>query len=805
MKYIGKIIRNRYKLYDKVGSGGMATVYLARDLRTNEVVAVKILHEGFANNQKYVDRFLKEAELVLGMKQENIVEVKDFGKFENTYFIVMEYIQGKTLEEVIGEKGKLSPEETVKVAIGVARALEYAHDHGLIAHRDIKPQNIMITTDGKIKVTDFGIAKATGKEGLTASGAILGTPYYISPEQAKGQAPDIRSDLYSLGITLYQALTGKLPYTGDTPWSIINMHITSPIPKIEDENIPDSLKNIVFKLLQKEPEERYQTPKELLKDLENFRNKEEQFDKTVIIDISKTEKAEEVSNKSGRREEISAETEKKSGKNEEFEEKREKTVIISTAPLKESGITPKRKISFPVLKESPPEKAKNFFSLLKRNKYFVAALIGIIAVSVAIIFIAARRPVRTANNDTSLQINTGTETTSQTEQGNPWSSNSETNAGNSTVAEKTTGNLTVNTTPPGAKIILDNQDIGFTTPCTIKNLKPGKYTVTLKKENYETVSKEVEIKEGKTATISVNLRKREKFGYISVVTNPAGAEIIIDGTDKGVKTPNMVKIKPGEHTLTLRKTGYHSHSVKVNVEAGKTLKLTMSLQKVISGKIAVNSTPQNAEIFIDNKDTSYKTPHTFELKPGKHTVTLKLKGYKEYRRTVNVKEGGSITLEVKLERTETPDTKTFRTDDYSFSYPADWTLEEHPDEYTDLRIDSKAYPDDYVATCFVYKDNLKEEDLDFEEVLNETKTEYLKDCKVISENYVTVNGNKYYKLVMQGTGEDEDGNPMPLKVAVFFLRKGDMLYTIEFDATPQDFPKAWKGFEIIINSFSLKP
>lgn len=186
-----EVIKGRYKIYDKVGSGGMATVYIARDLETYEVVAIKVLKEELITSPNYVKRFLREAEVVYNMKHENITSVKDYGIEDNTYFIVMEYVEGKTLSQLLEEKGKFEIEEAIDIIIQVLKALQYAHDNGIEAHRDIKPQNIMIDKNKVVKVMDFGIARISTTHTLTQEGSLLGTPDYVSPEQAQGKDVDI--------------------------------------------------------------------------------------------------------------------------------------------------------------------------------------------------------------------------------------------------------------------------------------------------------------------------------------------------------------------------------------------------------------------------------------------------------------------------------------------------------------------------------------------------------------------------------------------------------------------------------------
>lgn len=268
MNLEGRLISNRYEIIKRVGNGGMATVYKAKDHTLNRFVAVKILKDEFTTDEEFIKRFNSEAQAVASLTNPNIVSVYDVGNEGNLYYIVMELVQGKTLKEVIQEDGKLSWKWSLKVAIQIAQALDAAHKNNII-HRDIKPHNIIITEDGMAKVTDFGIAKAVSNSTITAFGTTLGSVHYFSPEHARGGFTDAKSDLYSLGVVMYEMLTGKVPFDADTPVSVALMHMQEkPIePILLNPSIPVSVNKIVLKAMQKDPNLRYQSAKEMLKDL----------------------------------------------------------------------------------------------------------------------------------------------------------------------------------------------------------------------------------------------------------------------------------------------------------------------------------------------------------------------------------------------------------------------------------------------------------------------------------------------------------------------------------------------------------
>ena len=265
----GRLLGNRYEIIEKIGSGGMATVYKAKCHVLNRYVAIKILRDEFTTDEEFIKRFEVEAQSAASITHPNIVSVYDVGVDGNLYYIVMELIKGKTLKEIIvEEKGPLPWKWSVNIAIQIASALEVAHRNHII-HRDIKPHNIIITEDGVAKVTDFGIAKAVSNSTITAFGTTIGSVHYFSPEHARGGFTDEKSDLYSLGVVMYEMLTGKVPFDADTPVSVALKHMQEePIPaKNINPNIPSAVNDVIMKALKKDSTLRYQNATEMLIDL----------------------------------------------------------------------------------------------------------------------------------------------------------------------------------------------------------------------------------------------------------------------------------------------------------------------------------------------------------------------------------------------------------------------------------------------------------------------------------------------------------------------------------------------------------
>ena len=298
---IGEILGDRYELIEVIGEGGMAIVYKAKDKKLNRLVAVKILKKEFSDNKDIAEKFKREATAIANLSDTNIVNVLDVGHEDegNIDYFVMEYVSGKTLKDFIVFNGKLNYTTAIEIAIQIAKALDCAHRNNII-HRDIKPQNILVTENGDVKVTDFGIAKSSTASTITNTTTIMGSAHYLSPEQAKGTFIDGRSDIYSLGIVLYEMLTGRLPFDGESPVTIALKHIQEDAVPPKDINlaIPDSLNALVLKCMAKEATDRYANVKELMMDLQKIKDnpnaiinsKVSAYDSKTIIMTPITEK-----------------------------------------------------------------------------------------------------------------------------------------------------------------------------------------------------------------------------------------------------------------------------------------------------------------------------------------------------------------------------------------------------------------------------------------------------------------------------------------------------------------------------------
>lgn len=266
---IGRKLGNRYEVIERIGGGGMAVVFRALDTLLNRHVSIKVLRAQFATDEEFVRRFRREAQAAASLSHPNVVNIYDVGMEGEDYYIVMEFVDGLTLKEVIQDRAPMPVSEAIDVTKQICSALGHAHENNIV-HRDIKPHNILIGKDGRVKVTDFGIARAITSNTITQDGSVLGSVHYFSPEQARGGITDVKSDIYSLGVVLYEMVTGELPFSGETPISVALKHLQDHFmePRQINPSLPQSVENIVLKSLAKDPTVRYQSAREMQRDLE---------------------------------------------------------------------------------------------------------------------------------------------------------------------------------------------------------------------------------------------------------------------------------------------------------------------------------------------------------------------------------------------------------------------------------------------------------------------------------------------------------------------------------------------------------
>ena len=318
----GQKISDRYQIIKAIGEGGMANVYLAYDTILDRDVAVKVLRGDLANDEKFVRRFQREALSASSLTHPNIVEVYDVGEDHGQYYIVMEYVEGKNLKDLIKKRGKLTLSEVIDIMLQITDGMSVAHDSYII-HRDIKPQNIMILENGLVKIMDFGIAMAMNSTQLTQTNSIMGSVHYLPPEQANGKGSTLQSDIYSMGILMYELLTGKLPYKGDNAVEIALKHLKEPLPSIKEElpNIPQSVENIVIKATAKNPKNRYADAREMHNDLLTCLDESRENEEKIKLPYK--EITEEAKTKQPKKEAVVKEPEKKKKKSKEIKKEEE--------------------------------------------------------------------------------------------------------------------------------------------------------------------------------------------------------------------------------------------------------------------------------------------------------------------------------------------------------------------------------------------------------------------------------------------------------------------------------------------------
>ena len=638
----------RYEVISELGRGAMGVVYKALDPTIGRTVALKTMRldvHGLETEDVF-RRFKNEARAAGVLNHPNIVTIYDAGEQDGMFYLALEFIEGTTLHSVLAEKRALSPEEIIQLSQQVCKGLDYAHSNGII-HRDIKPANIMITGNGTVKIMDFGIAKAGG--GMTSTGQVLGTPNYMSPEQVKGKPLDGRSDLFSLGVVLYEMATGEKPFVGQNVTTIIYKIVhENPIPPRDlDVTIHPGLSAVITKALAKSPDERYQLGAELAHDLENYKSTAN-LNGSAVMSAAQSENTQ-----------VLAAVAVGSG-SAAAAPARSKTSVMERTPTT-SVYSPK----------------KGFLEVVIISVLMIAAAIG------GYSYYRYRAMLKLQQADRELQradqqlekkfreqqavsVAKATETAAQpTPTPEPRAEDSRPRtkkaADSPNKVFSNQGELRFVSRPDGAKVAVDGwTEPNWTTPFRASNLAAGKHTVSFSKPGYTQASKTIDVVSGKSLLVDAQLNLAA--ATVSVSSSPAAANILVDGKDTGKITPAELELEKGQHVILVRKRGFRDETFKETMAEGQSLgfspvllplrfealpranlmrRIFGSADAIPAGKalLTIRTVPEGATIVVHDRLSSEKTNVRMLVDPGTYEIVLKLDGYKPATRTVVVAGG----------------------------------------------------------------------------------------------------------------------------------------------------------------------
>jgi predicted Ser/Thr protein kinase len=666
----------RYEITGELGRGAMGVVYKALDPTIGRTVALKTMRLDVhgLDAQEMVRRFQNEARAAGVLNHPNIVTIYDAGEQDGIFYIAMEFIEGTTLHELLAEKRVLATEEVLQLTRQICRGLDYAHSNGIV-HRDIKPANIMITGNGTVKIMDFGIAKSGGQ--VTNTGQVLGTPNYMAPEQVKGRQLDGRSDLFSLGVILYEMLTGEKPFVGQNVTTIIYKIVNeNPItPRDLDVTVHPGLSAIVTKALAKAPDDRYQTGADLVRDLENYK----------LAGPVRTGGTAAIS---------------------PAPNVPEKTLVLPLRVV--AGNTARiAGAAAPALAKKPvPVKRPTTAILSSKRSVLTATVVTIVVLGFAMggyayhrtrvkmqqlaeearikeAQEAAREPIAIAipaptpvpehkeeiAPDTTVKFFPAKKTTpAQKAAPAPFKATSSPNKVFVAQSE-----LKLLSQPDSAKVEIDGwSEPNWVTPFTASHLAAGPHTIVFSKSGYLQQTKSVESVAGKSIDVSAQLAP--SVSTIVVTSNPQGANVWVDGKDSGLTTPTQLTVEKGFHKVTVRKAGFKELSMEDTVAEGQTMSFSPVLlstnvqpedgkssnplrrffgtDTIPEGKglVHIRTNPEGATILVDGKAAPKKTNARWPADPGVYSIVLQMSGYKPVHRNIKVQKGKVVNIDELLEK-----------------------------------------------------------------------------------------------------------------------------------------------------------
>jgi len=628
---VNRSIRN-FEIKELIATGGMAAIYKAVQVSLDRTVAIKILHGHLAQDKDFITRFEREAKAAANLKHENIVNIIDFGKTEDVYFIAMEYVEGKSLKDLMHTVDFMPCEIALTIAREISQGLDHAHKKGVV-HRDIKPANILIGLDGTIKIADFGLAQAQDLISVTVTGSIVGTPAYMSPEQAGGKKIDHRSDLFSLGVVIYEMITGRKPFSGQNYSSIIHEILTVVPPKPIEANplIPREISAIIEKMLDKDPELRPQSAGGISDEITAyFRKMKLECSRREVSQFLNAPENYLVHLKKERKEKhlerglhfMGLGDEKIDDAISEFDK------IIQLDPsdtrvlgyLKDLQARKAKKAAKPAVREM--KKAPS----VKKRSLPLFAILGIPALVIALVLVllilkGKNKPAPAPQ----LQF----------------------------------GVLRIISDPAAAIVFFDHQDLGRSTPADLDSVAAGTHALELRKAGYEDLEKTVDIKGGDTVTLELTMTKLAQapaYGGLNIASNPSGATVYLDNLNTGRTTPCLLdSVVTGPHNVKLTKAGYNPWQTPCTVAPGKPGQVSATLKPVAAEPVTgtsylkVAASPW-AKIYIDNKYIE-TTPiaQSLTLSSGSHRIKLENPSYKVWEKTMPFPAGQTVTLDVKLD------------------------------------------------------------------------------------------------------------------------------------------------------------
>jgi serine/threonine protein kinase len=617
-----------YEINELIATGGMAAIYKATETPTGRTVAIKILHGHLAQDKDFITRFEREARAAASLKHENIIDIIGYGEAAGMYYIAMEYIDGKSLKDLIKSVKFIPHDFALAIVYEICQGMEHAHQKGVV-HRDIKPANILVGKDGRVQITDFGLAQAQDLTSITVTGAIVGTPAYMSPEQAAGKRIDTRSDIFSLGVVVYEMVTGTKPFKGESYSSVINAILTLPAPRPMDANpiVDDRISTIIEQMLQKDADKRYQNITNISEDVYDF-FKDHNIEVTAKkigefiadsnrISQNKIREAKEKHLKRGLYYMTMGKTNVDDAIKEfekvqylDPEDDRAKTNLAELRHKKRAGLPSKTK-------EAPSKKKKP----QKKNAALIIGTLAIIAFASVLI--------RNSGNRTPTLV---------------------------------FGSAYVNSDPTQASIFLDNNDLNMNTPATIDSIAGGDHALEIRKEGYQPYAQNIRVEQGDTLRVNARLIREIPSvltGSIVISSQPGGARVSIDGVYAGLQTPCTIERVPaGQHNIQLKKNGYETAELTRDVRAGQTTRASVNLTKtrpkeerraLQKSYLKINIDPW-ARIYIDGQYCE-TTPiaRPLEVQAGAHRVRLENPNFQVWQKNINFKPGQTVSMDVKLE------------------------------------------------------------------------------------------------------------------------------------------------------------